>query len=346
MKLKHDFRKKVRARRFALWHCRSRVLVCPGPVKYGARIAARVAPVALAGLLFSGCATAPPGMTYGADPRDPWESYNRSMTKFNDAADKAVLKPVATAYTTVVPSPIRTGVSNFFGNLSDAWSFVNNALQGNAEGALYSFWRVAVNSTFGLAGILDPATEMRLYRHRKDFGTTLGRWGMPPGPYLVLPILGPSTLRDTTALAADMWINPATTTNIIHYVPMRYAAAGLQVVNTRAQLLGATDLLNQASLDPYSFTRDAWLQKRRNDVYNGNPPPDPAAPGGAASTDEERYDLPEGTAAAATPAVTQPASSAPPAASEALPAAKPAAPPAEPSAADMPPDAPAAPAAQ
>jgi len=240
--------------------------------------AAAIAPALSAALLLAGCASVPPGA--GADPRDPWEGYNRSMTRFNDSVDRAVLKPVATAYTKVVPSPVRTGVSNFFGNLGDVWSFVNNLLQANVEGALHSFWRVAVNTTLGLGGILDPASEMRLDRHRKDFGTTLGRWGVPPGPYLVLPLLGPSTLRDTAALPVDTLGSP---TGRIQDVPVRNSLYLLGGINTRAQLLGATNLRDQAALDPYSFTRDAFLQKRRNDVYNGNPPDE----------NTTRYDQPE-----------------------------------------------------
>jgi phospholipid-binding lipoprotein MlaA len=262
----------------------------------------------MAALLLTGCASAPPGVTYGTDARDPWEGYNRAMTQFNDSVDQAVLKPVATAYTSAVPSPVRTGVSNFFGNIGDAWSFVNNLLQADVEGALYSFWRVAVNTTFGLGGILDPATEMRLDRHRKDFGLTLGRWGMPPGPYLVLPILGPSTLRDTIALPVDTY---GSLTNHIQDVPVRNSLFGVHVVDTRAQLLNATNLLDQAALDPYSFTRDAWLQKRRNDVYNGNPPPDDDG----ANQDAERYDQPEANDAPEAP--DSPASAAEPATPEA-----------------------------
>jgi phospholipid-binding lipoprotein MlaA len=250
------------------------------------------AALALAASLLAGCASVPPGA--GANPRDPWEGYNRSMTRFNDSVDQAVLKPVATGYTKVVPGPARTGVSNFFGNISDAWSFINNALQADVNGALHSFWRVAVNTTFGLGGLLDPATDMRLERHRKDFGLTLGRWGVPSGPYLVLPVLGPSSLRDTAALPVDYLVNPARIGKIAD-VPVRNSLYVLRMVDTRAQLLGATDLLGQAALDPYSFTRDAWLQKRRNDVYNGNPPPDAAAQG----QDTERYDLPEASAPAA-----------------------------------------------
>ncbi|HOB67477.1 VacJ family lipoprotein [Ottowia sp.] len=243
---------------------------------------------ALAGAMLlamtAGCASAP-----GADPRDPWEPYNRSMFQFNDKVDKAVLKPVATAYRDVLPQPVRTGVSNFFGNLGDAWSFVNNVLQAKPEAALHSFWRVVINTTMGLGGVLDPATEMRLQRHREDFGQTLGRWGVPSGPYFVLPILGPSTLRDTVALPVDMYGRPV---GHISDVPVRNSLTGVDIVQTRAGLLATTDLLESASLDRYSFQRDAFLQKRRNDVHDGSPP-----------TDEERYDLePPADAPASAPA--------------------------------------------
>ena len=222
--------------------------------------------------LTTGCATAP-----GGDPRDPWEPYNRSMTKFNDAVDNAVLKPVATAYRDVLPQPVRTGVGNFFGNLGDAWSFVNNVLQGKPEGSLHSFWRVVVNSTMGLGGVLDPATEMRLERHREDFGQTLGRWGVPPGPYFVIPLLGPSTVRDTVAYPVDVYGHPL---GYMHDVAWRNSLTALGIVNVRAQVLGATDLLDAAALDPYTFKRDAFLQRRQNEVFDGNPP-----------QEEERYDL-------------------------------------------------------
>ncbi len=229
---------------------------------------------ALAALLLAGCAS-----VAQPDPHDPWESYNRSMTRFNDAVDEAVLKPVATAYKTVLPQTARTGVGNFFGNLGDVWSFVNNVLQAKPEGALHSFWRVAINTTLGLGGLFDPATEMRLERHREDFGQTLGYWGADSGPYLVLPLLGSSTLRDTLALPLDFYGNPV---GQVNDVPVRNSLVGLQFVDTRARLLQAGDMLEEAALDPYSFKRDAYLQKRRNDVYDGNPP-----------QDEERYDLDE-----------------------------------------------------
>ena len=238
----------------------------------------------LAALLLAGCAT-----VAHPDPRDPWESYNRAMTSFNDGVDKAVIKPVATVYKEVLPSPVRTGVGNFFGNLSDVWSLVNNVLQAKPEGALHSFWRVVVNTTIGIGGLFDPATEMHLVRHREDFGQTLGYWGADSGPYLVLPLLGPSTLRDTIALPVDYLGRPQ---GQINDVPVRNSLTVLEAVDTRARLLGVEQLLNQAALDPYSFQRDAFLQKRRNDVRDGEP------------VDEERYDLDEPPASAppATPA--------------------------------------------
>ena len=227
----------------------------------------------LAVLLLAGC-----GTVAHPDPRDPWEGYNRAMTRFNDGVDKAVIKPVATVYKEVLPSPVRTGVGNFFGNLGDAWSFVNNVLQAKPEGALHSFWRVVVNTSIGLGGLFDPATEMHLVRHREDFGQTLGHWGADSGPYLVLPILGPSTLRDTIALPVDYLGRPQAQ---ISDVPVRNSFTVLEVIDTRARLLGVEQLLDQAALDPYSFQRDAFLQKRRNDIRDGEPP------------EEERYDLDE-----------------------------------------------------
>ena len=247
--------------------------------------------------LVAGCASAPGS----ADPRDPWERYNRSMYEFNDALDTAIVKPVATVYRNVLPSPVRTGVGNFFGNLGDVWSFVNNVLQAKPEGALSSFWRVVINSTVGLGGVLDPATEMRLDRRREDFGQTLGRWGVPPGPYFVLPVLGPSTLRDSAALPVDFY---GSVVGHVSDIPVRNSLIAVQMVDTRARVLGATELLDAAALDPYTFQRDAYLQKRRNDIHDGNPP-----------EDEERYDLEEGE----TPAADAPA----PAASGAAPARAP-----------------------
>ena len=170
-----------------------------------------------------------------------------------------VLKPVATAYKEVMPGPVRTGVSNFFANLGDVWSFVNNVLQLRGEAAASSFMRVNVNTFMGLGGLLDIASELGIDRYKQDFGLTLGRWGVGTGPYLVLPILGPSTVRDTFALPVDM------KGNVVSYVDpvsARNSLYALRVVDTRANLLRASSVLDSAALDKYSFTRDVYLQVR------------------------------------------------------------------------------------
>lgn len=223
----------------------------------------------LALALLQGCATGP-------NPRDPFEPFNRSVTRFNDGLDEAIVKPVAQAYQGVVPSPVRTGVNNFFGNLSDAWSFVNNVLQAKPQAAADSFMRVSVNTLIGLGGVLDWATEMGIERHRQDFGKTLGRWGVATGPYLVLPVLGPSTVRDTAALVVDA---KGDLVMQVDHVPTRNSLYVLRAVDLRASLLRAGEVLDGAALDKYSFTRDAYLQRRGVAME----------PNG----DEERYDLPE-----------------------------------------------------
>ncbi len=215
-----------------------------------------------------GCATRP-----NANPRDPWESFNRGVFSFNDAADKAIFKPVATVYRDVTPSLVRAGVTNFFGNLDDAWSFVNSVLQLKLASALDNFMRFNVNTVFGIGGIFDVASEMRIERHREDFGQTLGRWGVASGPYLVLPLLGPSTLRDTVALPVDFKGDIAAN---VDYVPTRNSLKVLDQLDTRASLLSFSNSLDEVALDKYSFTRDAFLQRRNNAVFDGNPPEDDA----------------------------------------------------------------------
>jgi len=221
--------------------------------------------VLLIALLAGGCATT------GGTAHDPFEPMNRSVQRFNDALDESVLRPTAQAYVDVVPSAARKGVNNFFGNLGDVWSSVNHLLQGKLEGGLNQGMRVAVNTVFGLLGVLDVATEMGLDRHREDFGQTLGVWGMPAGPYLVLPLLGPSSIRDGVGVAADFSLDPAPS---LSDTRERNAAIGLRVVDMRSQFLGADRLLEDAALDRYAFIRDAYLQRRRNLVYDGNPPDD------------------------------------------------------------------------
>jgi phospholipid-binding lipoprotein MlaA len=225
--------------------------------------------------LLAGCASGPQ-----AHPDDPLEPYNRSMTKFNEVVDNAVLKPVATTYQEITPMLVRTGVSNFFANIGDSWSFVNNSLQLRLEPAVSSFFRFAINSTMGLAGVLDVASELGIERYKQDFGLTLGRWGVPTGPYFVLPVLGPSTVRDTVALPVDMQGNLLTS---VAPVSDRNSLYALRAVDARANLLRAGNVLDDAALDKYSFTRDVYLQVRRGGttgrlrgpVSDGRLPPEP-----------------------------------------------------------------------
>ena len=208
----------------------------------------------LGAALLAGCAT-----VARPDPNDPLESYNRSMTNFNEQVDAMVLKPVATAYREVTPAPVRTGVSNFFANIGDAWSFVNNVLQLRGEAAASSFMRFNVNTIFGLGGVLDVASELGIDRYKQDFGLTLGRWGVGTGPYMVLPILGPSTLRDTVALPVDMQGNLVRS---VDPVSARNSLYALRAVDVRSNLLRAGSVLDSAALDKYTFTRDVFLQVR------------------------------------------------------------------------------------
>lgn len=205
-----------------------------------------------------GCATGP-----DANPQDPLEPFNRGVYRLNDALDTAVLKPVATAYQSVTPSPVQTGVNNFFGNLGDLWSAANAAMQLRPREAGENLMRFSVNSVLGLAGVLDIATEAGIPRTRTDFGQTLGRWGTPAGPYLVLPILGPSSVRDGTGVLVDLSVDPVSNLND---VSARNSLTALRVVDTRAGLLRATTLLEEAALDPYSFTRDLYLNRRQGQI--------------------------------------------------------------------------------
>ena len=227
-------------------------------------------------LLATGCAS----VSVGANPRDPWEGYNRQVWRFNEAVDEAVLLPVARGYRAVVPEPVRTGVSNFFGNLSDVWSLVNHVLQLKPRESAETLARVGLNSTVGLFGLIDVASGVNLQRHREDFGQTLGYWGLPSGPYLVLPLLGPSTLRDTAALPVD-WKGDLV--GAVSDTPTRSVLTGTRLVNLRATVLDAGRVLDAAALDKYTFVRDAHLQRRRGTGDLPRTPPEP----------EERYDLPE-----------------------------------------------------
>ncbi len=211
----------------------------------------------------TGCATA-------RNPRDPLESLNRGVYEFNEALDKVVLKPVAKGYRAVVPPPVRGGVTNFFGNFRDVTSAVNNLLQLKLPRAASDAGRVAVNSTVGILGIFDVASRLGLEKHDEEFGQTLGHWGLPSGPYLVLPLFGPSTARDTVGLIGDYFTDPEF--YLITRAPTTYVVFGTRVVNARANLLAVERIFDQAALDRYAFLRDAYLQRRRNQIYDGNPP--------------------------------------------------------------------------
>jgi len=216
--------------------------------------------------LAAGCTT----MTDRAEAYDPWEGMNRKTFAFNDAVDKAVLKPVAQGYEKVTPAFVREGVNNFFGNLDDIGTSLNNFLQGKAGQGLTDAGRVVVNSFLGVFGLWDVATPMGLEKHEEDFGQTLGAWGVAPGPYFVIPLLGPSTVRDAPAKFADpQWfIWPRAVDNEALY----WSIWGFDKVRQRANLMKAEKVLDEASLDRYSFVRDAWWQRRRNNVYDGSPP--------------------------------------------------------------------------
>lgn len=223
-------------------------------------------------VVIAGCATAPasvPGAVAAAAPTDPWEAWNRKVFAFNEVVDENVLVPVARAYRDVVPELVRKGVGNVLGNIYDVWSTANHLLQGKAQVGLEMGMRVLTNTVFGLGGLLDPASEMGLTRRSEDFGQTLGRWGVGNGPFIVLPLLGPSTLRDTTGLVVDRQVAPST---LPQGDAASYGVTALEVVHTRATLLETTKLLDEVSLDKYAFIRDAYLSRRRDLVHDGAPP--------------------------------------------------------------------------
>ena len=232
-----------------------------------AALAGGCASVAPAGPGGPGAAAAP---AMAAKP-DPWENWNRKVFAFNETVDVAVLKPLAQTYRDVVPSLVRAGVENVFGNFGDAWSAANHLLQGKVQSGLEMGMRVLTNTVFGLGGLLDPASEMQLERRSEDFGQTLGTWGVVSGPYLVLPLLGPSTVRDTAGLFVD---RRASYTRLVNTDAAAYALSGLELVSIRTSLLGATALIDQVALDKYGFVRDGYMALRRNAQFDGAPPVD------------------------------------------------------------------------
>lgn len=241
---------------------------------------AGAASVAVLLVLGTGCATVEQARGGPGQRLDPWEKWNRKVFNFNEQVDRAVLVPVATAYQNVVPQPMRRGVGNFFGNFADAWSAVNNALQGKFEASVEDVTRVTTNTLFGLLGFLDVASEMGIEHHYEDFGQTLGRYGIGAGAYVVLPILGPSSVRDAAAMPVDRMASPS---NLIDGTGTTVALGVLQVVNTRSGLLGATRVIDDIALDKYTFVRDAYLQRRRSLVFDGDAPETASNPAAAAT---------------------------------------------------------------
>ena len=248
--------------------------------------------VLLTGLLLGGCAS-------GGNPRDPIEPINRAVYGFNDGFDRAIAKPIAEGYKNVVPEIARTGVTNFFSNLEDVWILVNNLFQGKVESALDDMARVLVNSTVGLFGIVDIASDLGIAKHNEDFGQTLGRWGVGSGPYLVLPFLGSSTLRD--ALGMGLMDMQGDIVRQLKHVPTRNTLLATRIINTRANFLDVSRIVEEAALDKYIYVRDAHLQRRRSLIYDGSPPRDTSAAAG------EEAD--SATASAAEPSQGSPAAS-------------------------------------
>lgn len=216
-------------------------------------------------LLAGSCAT-----VSAPDERDPWESFNRSIYTFNDTFDKAIARPVAEAYQTVTPDFMETGISNFFSNLDDVVVFVNDLLQFKFEQAAADLSRFVYNTTFGLLGFIDVATHMELPKHDEDFGQTLAAWGLGDGAYLVLPFLGPSSVRDATGLVVDLsYLDPVTS---VEDDEARWSLIALRAIDRRADLLEATRIMEKSGIDPYVFMRNAYYQVRENQIYDGNPP--------------------------------------------------------------------------
>ena len=223
--------------------------------------------IALAAALVVGCA---PTSELLRDDPDPFESYNHATFAFNKATDRAIFKPVAKAYQAVLPDTVIASVTNFFSNLNDVVVLANDLLQFKLHQAAMDSGRIVFNTTFGVLGLFDVASRMELPKHYEDFGQTLGVWGFSEGYYIVLPFLGPSTVRDTFGLVGDFYTNP--TTRATDSATAQWSLWGLNLIDRRARLLRAERAFAGAQIDPYAFQRSAYLQQRRNLVYDGNPP--------------------------------------------------------------------------
>jgi phospholipid-binding lipoprotein MlaA len=224
---------------------------------------ASIAIACAAALLTGGCATT------GGRVDDPFEPANRVMYAINEPIDKHIVKPIAEAYVDYVPSIIRTGINNYFNNIDDLFSAVNGLLQGKLDKAGHDMGRVMINTSAGILGLIDVASEAGIPRGNEDFGQTFGYWGIPQGPYLFVPLFGPTTVRDGTGWVLRILWSPTTE---INDVAVRNVIYGLGALDLRVQALGATSLIDQASLDPYTFVRRAYLQRRLYLVHDGDPP--------------------------------------------------------------------------
>jgi phospholipid-binding lipoprotein MlaA len=221
-----------------------------------------------------GCASIPAGVQ--PSPHDPWEPFNRSVFEFNEGLDSYLLKPIVKAYRFIMPEFVRDGIYNFFSNYNDIYTALQNLLQGKPDLAFSDLMRVVVNTTFGLGGLIDMATPGGLPKHKEDWGQTFGVWGIPSGPYVVLPFFGPSSVRDTFGTAADL-----ETDYLFGYVKnigLRNSVTGLRVVNARNTFYEAGDLLDGAALDKYSFVRDAYIQRREYQINEGREDEEPLLP--------------------------------------------------------------------
>jgi phospholipid-binding lipoprotein MlaA len=231
----------------------------------------RIVAACLLSVLLSACATT--GPTASQEPNvDPFEKVNRGVYAFNDFLDTMFLRPVTKAYVAVAPAPVQKGVSNFFGNIGDGYSLINDALQGKGQKFNDDLGRVFVNTIFGFGGIFDLGTELGYERGDEDFGQTLGHYGMRPGPYLMLPLLGPSTVRDGAGLLPTFFLDP--TAKLVSSSAGKNALRGVRAVDARAGLLSTEGLLQSAALDKYTFIRSAYLQRRQSLVFDGKPPKD------------------------------------------------------------------------
>lgn len=217
-----------------------------------------------AAVLLSGCAST------ANNPKDPYEGFNRAMFAVNEGIDKAVAKPLAKGYDAAVPLPMKAGVGNFFGNVGDLWIGVNDGLQGKPADAGTDIARLLINSTVGILGLFDVASEMGFDKHDEDFGQTLARWGVGDGGYLFWPIIGSRTVRDTGGFLVDSYADPVRWG--IEDIPVRNSAYFVRFVDVRASLLPADKVVEEAALDKYAYIRDAYLQRRRSQIFDGNPP--------------------------------------------------------------------------